>query len=180
MSNGLGAAFGGLLLLAVLAGLATLLALTLGVVVVVRRRRVTIPRGLRSLSVALLAGVVTVAGFGVVALYDEAATLAAVFLAMVAVPLAVVGIALHRRAALSRLDTIAATGLAWSLPFLLGLAVTFGGLNVVTRVFELAPAESQRLGLQWLATTVGGGVVVGSALWLSTYVRSLIATGASS
>lgn len=173
MSNGLGAAFGGLLLIAMLAGLATLLALTLGGVVVVQRRTGTVPRWLRYLPVVLLAGVVAVAGFGVLALYDEAATLAAVFVAIVFVPLGGVGVALHRRPDLSRLDVLATAGLAWSLPFLLGLGVTFGSLAVVTSVFELAPAQSRRLGLPWGATAVGGGVVLFSALWLSTYVSKI-------
>lgn len=174
MSNGLGAGFGGLMLLAVLSGMAGLLGLSLAGVVVSRRRTGTFPRILRYLSAAVLFGVILVAGFAVLALYDETATLAAVFLAIVLVPLGAVGIYLHRMTELSRLDILATAGLAWSIPFLIGLAVTFGGLIVVTNVFDLAPAESQQLGLHWIVTAVGAVVVVLGSLLLGKQVsRSL-------
>jgi len=174
LSNGLGAGFGGLMLLAVLSGMAGLLGLSLTGVVVSRRRTGTFPRLLRYLSVAVVFGVILVAGFAVLVLYDEAATLAAVLLAIVLIPLGAVGIYLHRMTELSRLDILATTGLAWSIPFLIGLAVTFGVLIVVTNVFDLAPAESQQLGLHWIATAVGAVVVVLGTLLLGKQIsRSL-------
>lgn len=165
MSNGLGAGFAGLTLLAVLLGLATLLALSLIGVFVFRRRTDAVPRHLKYFSVAVLGGVILVAGFGVLALYDEAATLAALFLAIVLLPLAAVGVYVQRATGLNRLDTLATVGLAWSLPFLVGLVVTFGLTTGIGSTFDLAPAESRRLGLAWIASTVGGIVVViGSVL----------------
>lgn len=174
MSNGLGAAFGGLMLLAVLSGMAGLLGLCLVGVVVSKRRTETVPNILRYLSVAVVLGVILVAGFAVVALFDEAATLATVFLAIVLVPLGTVGIYLHRATELPRLDIVATAGLAWSIPFLIGLAVTFGIPNVINRVFDLAPAESQQLGLYWIATALGAIVVVFAALRLGKYVSKSV------
>jgi len=114
------------MLLAVLSGMAGLLGLFLAGAIVSRRRTGTVPRILRYLSVAGVLGVILVAGFAVVALYDEAVTLATVFLGIVFVPLDAVGIYLHRKAELAGLDALATAGLAWSIPFLIGLAVTFG------------------------------------------------------
>lgn len=174
MSNGLGAAFGGLLLLAVLSAMAGLLGLSLAGALVFRRRTGAVPGSLRYLSAAVVPGVVLVAGFGVVALFDEAATLASVFLASVLVPLGMIGGHLHRMSELSRVDTIATAGIAWSIPFLLGLVVTFGLPVTINRVFALAPAESRELGLYWLATGLGALVVVTGALRLGSYLRTWI------
>lgn len=176
MSNGLGAAFGGLLLLAVLSGLAGLLSLSLAGVIVFRRRTGTVPDMLRYLSVAVVLGVLLVTGFAVVALVDEAATLAAVFFAIGLVPLGAGGIYLHRVTEGSRLDTVATAGLAWSIPFLIGLAVTFGVPTVFTSVFDLAPAEAQQLGLYWIATALGAIVVVFGTLRLGKPVSDSLSS----
>lgn len=164
------------MLLAVLSGMAGLLGLSLAGVVVSRRRTGTVPSSLRYLPGAVVVGVILVAGFAVAALFDEVATLAAVFFATVLVPLGVVGIYLHRVTELPRRDTVATAGLAWSIPFLIGLAVTFGAPNVINRVFDLAPAESQQLGLYWMSTALGAIVVVLGALRLGKHVsKSLFA-----
>lgn len=106
MSNGLGAGFGALLLLAVLLGLAALLALVLLGVFVFQSRHRQFPRVLRFLSVAFLAGVIGTAGFGVVALYDEGAVAAGLFLAIVFLPVIGIGIYLRQRTALPLLDIL--------------------------------------------------------------------------
>lgn len=168
MSNGLGAGFGGLMLLAVLSALAVLLSLSVMGVFVFKRRMGTVPQALRYLSVVFLVAVILVTGFAVAALYDEAATLAVVFFAIVFVPLGVVGIYLHQTTDSPLLDTLATAGLAWSIPFLIGVIATFGGLNILTDMFDVAPAESRQLGFHWIATAVGAGVVVIGTTWLST------------
>lgn len=142
--------------------------------VVSGRRTGAFPRILRYLLVAVVVGVILVAGFAVVALYDEAVTLATVFFGSVFVPLGAVSIYLHRLAELSRLDTLVTAGIAWSIPFLIGLAVTFGGLVVVTDLLDLAPAESQQLGLPWIATAVGAVVVVLGTLLLGKQVNRVL------
>lgn len=174
MSNGLGAAFGGLVLLAVLSGMAALLSLSLAVTIAARRRTEGLPGNLRNLSIAVVLGVVLIAGFGLVALFDEAPTLAAVFLASALIPLGVVGVYLHQIAEFSRIDGVAMTGLAWSFPFLLGVAVTFGIPPTINSVFGLAPAESRELGVYWLAAGAGALVVVLGALRLGLYVSTSI------
>lgn len=170
MSNGLGAAFGGVMLLAVLSAMAGLLGLFLAGVVVSRRRTGSVPGVLRYLSVAVVLGVILVAGFAVVALFGEAATLATVFFAIVLAPLGAVGIYLHRVTELSQLDTIATAGFAWSIPFLIGLTVIFGVPNVINSMFDLAPAESKQLGLYWVATALGAIIVVLGAIGLGKHV----------
>jgi len=177
MSNGLGAGFFWLLLLAVLLGLAAVLTLTLVGVVGFRRRTGTIPHLLKYVSIAVLGGVLLVAGFGVLAMYDEAVRLAVLFLAIVFVPLAAVGLYLHRTTKLTRLDTLVATGLAWSLPFVIGVGVTFGLTIGASSIFDLAPAESQRLRVVWIAMIAGGAVVVLGSVLLGKHVsQSLSAT----
>lgn len=172
MSNGMGVAFGGVVLVVVLAGMAALLSLSLAVTLAARRRTEGIPDNLRNLSVAVVVGVALIAGFGLVALFDEAATLAAVFLVSALIPLGVVGVYLHQMTEFSRIDTIAMTGLAWSFPFLLGLAVTFGIPPTINSVFGLAPGESRDLGVYWLATGAGAIVVELGALWLGLFVST--------
>lgn len=180
MTNGFGAAFGGVLLAAVLAGLAAFLTLT-GLLVAVRRRRgATPPRLVLYLAAGLTAGVVLVAGFAVVALADEATALAVLFLALVFVPLVVCGLDRHRRASSPPLETVATTGIAWGLPFLLGLFVAVGGFNLVTSVLDLTAGEAQGRGYHWVATAVGCLVVVSGTHLLGTLVgarlRSVTAT----
>lgn len=177
VSNGLGAGFAGLTLLAVLLGLATLLALVLAGVVLIRRRSGAIPRLLTYVSGGLGLGVLLVAGFGVLALYDEAPPLAALFVAVVVLPLAAVGIFLRRTTELTPLDSLATAGWAWSLPFVVGVVITVGLPVAVRSGFDLAPVESQRLGLVWIATTVGGLVVVVGSLVLGKLTGTLLQDG---
>jgi len=170
MSNGLGAGFFGLTLLAILLGLAAVLTLALVGVVGFRRRIGTVPQLLKYVSIAVLGGVLVVAGFGVLAMYDEAVLLAVLFLVIVFVPLTVVGIYLHQTTELTRVDVLVTTGLAWSVPFVIGVGVTFGLTIGVSSTFDLAPAESQRLGVVWIAMLVGGAVIVTGSVLLGRYL----------
>lgn len=172
MSNGLGASFGGLMLLAVLSVMAGLLGLFGAGVIVSRSRSKRVASRLRYPSVALVLGVVLVAGFAVVALFDEAALLAAVFVAIVIVPLGAVGFYLNRLTESPTVDIIATAGVAWSIPFLIGLVVTFGTPNVINSVFDLSPGESQQLGVYWGATALGAIVVMSGTLWLVKHVST--------
>ncbi len=174
MANGFGAAFGGLLLLAVVAGLAGLLALCSVGVVRSRRRGGKVPGPYRYGSAVLLVGVVLVAGFAVVALIDEAPAVAAVFVSTVFAPLVVVGGYLSRTADVAVLDAVAATGLAWGAPALAGVAVTFGLPALVSELFGLAPGQSRQFGLPWLGTLLGGVVVVLGALRIASYLRNAV------
>lgn len=180
MTNGFGAAFGGLLLAALLAGLAALLTLSGLVVAGWRRRGGAVSRCGLYPAVGLTAGVLLVAGFAVVALADEATALAGLFVALVFVPLTVCGLDLHRRASLSPLETVATTGVAWGPPFLVGLLVAVGGFNLLTGVFDLTAGEAQRRGFQWVATAVGGLVVLLGTRYLGRLVRARLWTPTSS
>lgn len=170
MSNGLGAGFAGLTLLAVLLGLAVLLVVTLVGVFLYGRRAEPVPRLLPYLSVVVLVGVILIAGFGVVALYDEALPLAVLFLAIVLVPLAAVGGAVQLTTDLGPIDALATTGLAWSLPFIVGVAVTAGLTIGLGSALGLPPAGSRQQTLVWLATAVGGIVVVAGSILLARNV----------
>jgi hypothetical protein len=168
------------MLLAVLAGVAGLLGILLAGAIVSQRRTGSVPGVLRHLSGVSVLGVSLIAGVAVVALSDEAAALAAVFVAIVLVPLGAIGIYLQRVTELSRLDTLATAGFAWSIPFLFGLAVTFGVPTVFNLVLDLAPAESRQVGLYWIAPALGAIVVVLGALRLSTHVRRWLYSNPSS
>lgn len=170
MSNGFGAGFFGLALLAVLLGLAALLTLALVVVVVIRRRASTVPRLLNYGSLAVLGAVLLVAGFGVVAMYDEAVLIAVLLLMTVFVPLAAVGLYVHQTTSSSRLATLATTGVAWGVPFVVGVGITFGLMIGVSSALGLAPAEPERLWVAWTAMLVGGAVVLAGSLLLGKHL----------
>lgn len=159
MSNGFGAAFGGLLL-AVLSGMALFLAACLAGFFLLESQSDNPPNVLRILSGALSVSVTVVAGFAVIALIDESAILATVFLGLVLVPIGAVGLILHRVTGLSSLDIIGTTGVAWSIPYLIGLTATFVFLIGVNRAFVLAPAASRSLGIYWIATLLGALIVL--------------------
>jgi hypothetical protein len=164
MSDGLGAGFGALMLLAVLVGLALVLALTGAVAVALDRRGSGAPGVTRYVAVALLVGVLAVSGFGVLALYDEAAVLAWVFAALVVVPLSVAGAGLGHRIGRPWIDVGASVAVGWSLPFVAGVVVTFGGLQVASQGLGLASGEVQSMGLPWVAATAGGLVVTAATV----------------
>lgn len=176
MTNGLGASYGGLLLLVILVGLAIVLTLSLIAATIFRRHRGTLPSGYHYIAALLSAGVLLVSGFAVIALSDEAAALAVVFVGLVFVPLGTCVTYLHRRTALSHLEVFATTGVAWSLPFLLGLTTTFGGLRLVTSVFSITSSGSQYLGLHWITTVVGAVVVILGTLLFSAHLTGTLGT----
>lgn len=179
MSNGLGAGFAGLTLLAVLLGLAGLLASCLAGVFVSRRRTGSVPGRLRSVSAALLGGVIVVAGFGVVALYDEALPLAVLFAVIVLLPLAAVGGYLRRTTDLTPIDILATAGVAWSLPFVVGVGVTFGLTTGLGSALEVPPAGARRRALVWIGTTVGGLVVGAGSMLVGRSVSTTLSAGRS-
>ncbi|MDZ7702213.1 MAG: hypothetical protein U5J98_09210 [Halobacteriales archaeon] len=155
MTNGFGAGFLTLGLLAAIWGLAALLGL-LGIgVSLARRRHGRVPSLVGPIAAVLLAAVVAIAGFGVLALADEAAVGAAALVATVFVPLAAVGVR-TRDAGDGRIDRLATAALAWSGPYLLAPVAFIGTNVVVTRAFDLAPAEARALGVGWLAVGVAG------------------------
>lgn len=157
MSGSFGAGFFTLALMAVLAGLAGLLGLVAVGAVISRRRAGRVSPLVRSLAVVGLVGVVLAAGFGVAALIDEAPVGAGLIAVLVFVPLAA-GAVRGWRARRRWLDVLAGTAMAWSVPFVLGLAV-FLAVNVgVIEAFQLAGGEARALGLVWIAGA--GGVLV--------------------
>jgi hypothetical protein len=107
-------------------------------------------------SMPILSGVVVVAGFAVVALHDEAPLLAALFTAIAIIPLLVVGIYLSLTTELSIIDLLASTGLAWSVPFLLGVIVVFGLTLGVSQVFGWTSVQSQQRELAQVALFPAG------------------------
>lgn len=174
MSNGLGAGFFAITLLAVLAGLALLVVLSTGVSWVWYRRAGRVPAPLRYLLVAVGVGVLGVAGFGVLVLFDEAPAVAGLFALLVVVPLLVAGGYLERTTGLGRLDVAATTVMAWGLPFLLGVVVVFGVTTGLSSAFDLAPAEFRRLGVAWAGAAVGGITVVLAMIPLGTRLGAVV------
>ena len=125
-------------------------------------------------SMPILSGVVVVAGFAVVALHDEPPLLAALFTAIAIIPLLVVGIYLSLTTELSIIDLLASTGLAWSVPFLLGVIVVFGLTLGVSQVFRWTSVQSQQRGLAQIATVSGGLVVLVGSVFLGKTVSPTI------
>lgn len=174
MTDGFGAGVLTLTIMGLLAVPAGLLGLTAAAAVALRRRTGSVPTVVPAVADALLVGVVVPAGFGVLALADEAPVGAGLLVAVVFVPLvAVVG--RHRESPGGWLGRLAISGLAWSVPYLLG-AVVFVGLNVlVPRTFDLAPAESHAVGVGWIAATGAGVVALIGAVIVSDRLAVVLA-----
>lgn len=85
-------------------------------------------------------------------------------------PLVAVAFYLNRSTELNWLDTVAVTGLAWSLPFIVGVSVVFGLTIGVSQVLGWTSVQSQQLGLTTIATIVGGIVVMAGAIFLGKRV----------
>jgi len=157
VSNGFGAAFFALALLAVLSGIAGLLVVTT-LLVLRRRRPVSAP--IQRVTAGLVGAVVVIVGFGIALLVDEAPPLAALFGVAVVIPLVAVAV----RARLSGRPWIAmaaVAGLSWSLPFLVGVGLVFA-LQVAT---DLSPV---------VMTGVAGVVVTGGALLVGEVVDGVL------
>lgn len=174
MSNGLGTGFFALTLLAVLAGLAILVVVTTIASAVYHRRTNYTPTPVRYLLGVLCVGVLGVAGFGVLVLYDEAPAAAWLFASFVVGPFLVVGSYLVRTTGLSRFDVITTTVMAWGIPFFLGVAVALGSLNGITSVFDLAPAESREMGVAWIAAAIGGVTIVLSMIPIGNSLSTVL------
>lgn len=173
--DGFGAGFGALMLLVVLAGLAVLLGLVAAGTAVQGRRGDRVPDAVSYLAGGLLVAVVVVAGFGVLALSDEAAFAAGLFVVLVFLPLGAVAVR-GWRAGRDPFSVLATTAMAWAPAFLLGLA-TFLAVTVgLVEAFGLAGGEFRALGLD-LISIAGGGVVaiVGTAL-LEPRLARLVST----
>lgn len=170
MTNGLGAGFFALAVVAVVAGLAGLVIITTGVAAMYQRQTGELPALLGYLLVVLCLGVGIVAGFGILALFDEVAVVAWLLAWSVVVPLLGVGVYLDRRMALSRVEVITTTLMAWGVPFLLGMGVAAGVLSGMPSVFKLSPGETRQLGIAWIAATVGGFTVILGMLALGTRI----------
>lgn len=170
MSNGLGAGFFAITLLAVLAGLAVLITLLTVISIVFTRRRGHSPRLLGYLTVIVGIAVVAVAGFGILVLVDEAPAAAYLITLIVGIPLIVEYLYLVRRTSLPRCEAYTATLMAWCVPFFLGVIAVFAVMNGIESVFELAPAESRQLGVAWIAATIGGFVVILSMIPISNHL----------
>lgn len=176
MSNGLGAGLFALSIVAALAGLAAVLALVAAAAVALHRRTGRVPAPVRYLAVAALAVVVAVAGFGVLALPDEVPVAAGLLVVAVPLPLAVAGYLVRRATALGPLDVLAAAALAWSLPYLAGVAVFLGVVVGADATLGLAPVESRRLGLPWVAVAVAGLAAIAGAALLGDRVAGVLAS----
>lgn len=170
MSNGLGAGFGGLLLLAAVALLATVQSLLLAGAYAMRGRGGAVPTPVGYLSAAVLAGVLAVAGFAVLALFDEAPKLAALFVVLVFLPSLAAGWRLRGEWGRNVVVGLSAVGLSWSVPFLLGVGVVFGSIAVAAEsgVSTTAPAQDAVL---LVATLAGGAVATAGTLLFEGWVR---------
>lgn len=177
MSNGLGAGFASLTILVALTGLACLGILATITRFAFYRRTGRLPASFRYLHGAILAVVLAVAGFGVLALYDEAPAAAGVFALTVLFPILVGGFYFDRTTERSRFDVAITTFMTWGPSFLVGVVFVFGTMVGVSSIFDLAPAETRQMGIAWLASTVGGVVVVLGMIFVGTRLRGLIGSG---
>lgn len=173
MTNGLGAGFFALAVLATLAGVAGLLVVAGGVGLLVGDGE-RVHRRFQQLVVALLGVVAVVSGFGVLSLVDEALQVAGLVAGVVAIPLLAVGARARTHAtvasggerAVDWVGVVAAAALAWSAPFLLSVAV-LAGLTIRT---DLPPIVVGPLSVL---------VALAGALALGEYTTRLVAPSTS-
>lgn len=166
MTGSFGAGFFTLTLLAVLAGLAALLGVSVLAAIALGDRSDGVPAWVSTPAAGLLVAVVGVAGFGVLVLFDEAPFGAGLLVGLVLVPLAA-AVGRGWRARRRWLDVISGAAMAWSLPYLLGLAV-FLAINVgVIEAFQLAGGEVRALGLHWIGAAGGAVVALAGTVWLT-------------
>lgn len=176
MSNGLGAGFALLTILAVLLGVAVLLGLLTAGAVALERRSGTRPAPIRYVAAGLLAVALVVAGFGAVALADEALVGAALLVALVFVPLAGAGAIVRRAGHPDRLALTATTAMAWGGAYIFGIAVLAGLVVGLEPALGLAPGEARQVGLPWLETAVAGLAALAVALALASGLPRLVPT----
>lgn len=176
MFSGLLASVGSFTVVGLVAAVAVVEALAAGGAVLVGRRSGEVPTALRYLPVALVAGVLGLAGLGVLTFLEGAPHVAFLLVVTVGVPLGLgVGYA-SRWADLALLDAASVTAMAWGVPFLLGAFATFA--FTVVGVALLDPgASGSSAPTVWLGAVGGGATTVagtfGAVRWLA--VRTSIA-----
>lgn len=154
MSDGFGAAFFGLTLLTVTVAIAALLVMT--TVLAVRRGDGQVAPPIRYVAVGLVAAVVVVVGFGVAVLADEAMSLAVLFATVVLLPLLLVA-GRAQWAGASWVSSVAVAGMAWCVPFLVGVGLLFA-IQVATDV-----STAVMTGLAGVVAN-GGALLVGERI----------------
>jgi hypothetical protein len=179
MSNGLGAGFGALALLALLVGLALFSALATVVSVAWYRQAGRFPSWLRYLFVLIGVAAVVVTGVGVLALFDEAPTAAGLFLLLGLLPLFGAGVALGRKAESTRLALVVTTVMAWGPALLVGVIVTFGAMGVLVSLLDVPAAVASETSLPWIAAAIGGAVVVVATTLLGSRLVDVVRTAGS-
>lgn len=160
VTDGLGAGFGALLIMAVLAILAVVLAAYTVIAVSVDRLRSGVPRYVQYAAVGVTGVVVAVAGFAVLALADEAPAAAALFAVLVWLPL-VLAAARTRWSGTPWVGTAATAGMAWSGPFLAAVGLLW---VLVVHTDVSIP----------VATTAAGLTVVVGTVLLGEYLRESV------
>lgn len=154
-----GAGFALLSLLLVLGGLAAV-ALLAGAVALGYRRYTgeSPPEAGRYPLVLLLVAAVGVAGFGIVALVDEAPIGSGLLLAGVAVPLVASVATLRWRNGRSWPSVGAIATVAWSAGYLLGLAAFAGIVATVPAALDIPQGSARTANVAWVAVGVTGVV----------------------
>lgn len=180
MTNGFGAGFFAISLLAVLIGLALVAVLATLTAYWFHRETGRLPRLFHYLPNVIGVAVLASAGFGVLVLYDEAASLAALFASVALFPLLVVGGYLRRTSEASRREVVSTTVMVWGPTFLVGVVVVFGVTMGLQSVLGFAPGESRQFGLAWLAAGSGGLVIVVGMLLLGPRFGRLLGSGSAS
>ncbi len=177
MTNGLGTGLFAVTLLGLLAGLALLTVLAAIAVALFARRTGRVPPSLRYLLAAICVGVLGVAGFGILVLFDEAPAAAALFASLAAVPVILAAVYFERTTGGTRLDAVGTTAMAWGGSFFLGVVVALGANTWINAAFDLAPAESRQLGVVWIATAVAGITVVLGTVLVGTRIGGWLRSG---
>ena len=159
MTAAFGTGFSVVFVFSALAGLAVLLGLSAAGILRRHEPGERLPLWTRVVPIVLVVEVVAATVVGLLAFSGSAPVAVAMLATLVVLPLVAVAVRTRRRTRLDWRDVVATTALAWSLPFLVGLAL-FLGLTRAIAVFFGTDGSARGLVELGLVSTMVSGVVV--------------------
>jgi len=159
-----------------LIGLSLLLTVFLGISIGLRNKERTVHTVLKYASIVVLVAVIAVAGLATIELLGIGEGFGGLFIALVLIPLALIGAYLHNQSNPTRINLLSTIAFSWGPSFILGLIVMSGVLLGIGNELSLAQTKSQEIALGILTYILGGGTVVAISVRLSSWVNPIVSS----